>query len=615
MFAIWCRSGNFFKVKDYKGYPSVTLRNSVSYYNTSPCVIISKIEVIYRVSGITEIWLHASPYSYNKLKEACKKIFNEQDTVEYDDQNLAHQVKIKLDKPNFSSIIALFEYINKEYNDNGYIEFPKVVFKEIQQIEQHLENYSFNSDYQHQISEESFINSHTNPALFKSKALVSFLKKYELKEPPLKVFKKFLISGENTNQVADGYTVGDAGWPPLFFALYRWSNVYLELLLAYGANPFLRYGSENLSTVEMAKRYYFSAKCDVILKSMTKIEAPITRTKFPDSPTIEDVKIHSDPTRIVTQLGFSNKEALYTVIFPAKKLSSIEKENIFSIFNKFFEPAPESKKTAREIFEEDIADPDNHKFVEAIYDAKTNKIIGFNLFEIILLPNRKDHVIFHCVYALIEPAYRGYKIMPLLSFRNAYSLQALNTNLKVAVFYSAIHYNSVVLSERFLTFPKYQPEHVVPLVKDILKEVYGDDVMFHDDMTCFIRENLRVKGANYETGNNLLQKLYIRHILGIPEKTSPDDIPTRAAPILFYIGDDSLHEMQNLLKILGADFNGIMLKMAGLMVPFVKHLIPINGSSKEISSIKNDYVFWFDKNVLVDSQNDEFYSQNMRAKL
>jgi hypothetical protein len=419
----------------------------------------------------------------------------------------------------------------------------------------------------------------SNPFIIKMKKL--FLRK----------IKELLLKGHNPNEL------GESGDSPLRVAITFYdSKEIIELFLWYGANPFTRYRDDRYGTycsaIETAKAYNKPNFLAAIDSALTKIEKPLQKAQ---ELKVTNINMHCHNETIMTQFQFSNEKIIATHFSQLDKLTQEQRAAVFSHFKSIFEvPNNSDPNIISSIFDDDFS---GSKLIELIYDNK--KIVGFNLYELIFPEKRKDSIFLHCIYSFIDSAYRGYGLMMLLIFKPAYSLQLLQRDKHIGIFYSSVHYNSYRLAN-FLHYPKHQPEYMNDLVKEILDTIFENNyTSYHDLITYYIVDELRVKSPAINPANvDLNQKYYHKEILGLGEDFH-DKIHTRAAPVLFYVGDENYFKMQQASNRLNINFTALTVKFAEYLLTHFVNLLdarlqfnPINISGLKKSS---RFLFWDDK--------------------
>jgi len=410
--------------------------------------------------------------------------------------------------------------------------------------------------------------------------------------PSIRKMKELLLKGDDPNEL------GESGDSPLRVAiLFQDSKEIIELLLWYGANPFVRFRDDRYGTfcsaIDAIKTCNKLSMLAIIDSAFTKIEKPLQKGQ--ELLQVIHINIHYHNENIITQFKFTNEKLITTCFSQLSNLTAEQREAVFAHFKSIFEvPNNSNPDTINTIFENDFS---GNKLTELIYDNK--KIVGFNLYELIFPEKKKDSIFLHCIYSFIASDYRGYGLMMILIFKPAYSLQLLQSDKNIGVFYSSVHYNSYRLVN-FLHYPKHQPVYMNDLVKEILDTIFENNyTSYHDLITYYVVDELRVKSPAINPANvDLNQKYYQKEILGLGEDFH-DKIHTRGAPVLFYVGDENCSKMQQASNRLNINFTELSVKFAEhLLAHFVNmldarlQLNPINISSLRKSS---RVLFWNDK--------------------
>jgi hypothetical protein len=297
--------------------------------------------------------------------------------------------------------------------------------------------------------------------------------------------------------------------------------------------------------------------------------------------------------RLTTGFRFSNGTSIRTELKSLAHLSPDEKDLLFtSLYSKAFEIQGDLEMTKlKRKYESDFAD--KSKFIEIISDHNT--IIGFNLFKIVA-STRNKLMVLTIDYALINPVYRGYGLMTLYTFRLAYALQLLKKDYKIAIFFLSIHFNSFKLIKDFLFYPKFQPAYMEKMVKSLLSVIYDGDYYYVKDLlTCYVREELRVRGSRYTASDDLQYKFFHEHLLGLDNNCEEN----RAVPVCFYVDNENYERLSHLCLTLGIHFFEHLQNLIKAFGQFLADYtnkpvtIPQNNNADDFKRIRNTFQFWF----------------------
>lgn len=601
----WRREGDFYHYSDDREVRYICEAKSaiITAIDIKQCKQSDKTPTI----GHGYITLYFSPFHSDTLISVCKQLdipYEKHETSftrvidenkNNSENNYEHvygtlyYAHLSLNKNTLHKIMQLFAKFNRDYDPQPFAN----------DIQQELLNACC------AVEEVSELRSHSIPAATTStlpidnkrptyKKLVDML---AYKTSPYSICKKYLMEGDNPNEQQNYGDHDTSGHTPLAYAIIRHkSDDLLELLLWYGANPFKR--AESLvfgrsSPLELAKIFGLHSKINTIIAAFSKASRPLTTASSHPAPLkVIRSQLEYEKQCIITTLDFSNHKTLQTVIKPLDKLSAEERAGVFAHFKIGFEITTEKQAcTIETVFDDDFS---GKKTIELIYDGE--HLIGFNLFEVITPEKSKDNVFLHCAYAYLSPDYRGYGLMTYLAFRPAYSLQLLLEDKKVGVFFCSIHYNSYRLVD-FQHFPKYQPDYMPELANEVLDDVLqADYAYYHDLITYYIFDRVRVKGPNHATSYaSLNERLFRKEILGMSNQDH-EQTHTKAAPILFYIGDENTNKMRITARYLGIDFDSHAIKLAEYMQLLLKNITkeklkthPINPAILSRSSLS---LFW-----------------------
>lgn len=521
-----------------------------------------------------------SPYHEEFLRDLCKKLIPD---GEFEYYQSTHDIHVNFDTPQSLTFIqSLFVSLNEKI---GQEEIAREILDELSQLSRLLHNQLFDADRsaKHIIAEYTFPRSHVNPARKNSRALVNLLAYNTLQTLPKKQFRYLLTQGEDVNGVG-----GDGDMTAMYYATLQYDLDVLAFMLFYGGNPFMRIegGTFFESPYEVAGKFQEREKIELIQSTVTTIQRPLSMASQ-SKPRLAvdaiDVKFIDDS--LITCIRLSNHKTLLSCLKKPALLTASEKSSVHALFERFFETRNPGTDL-HDILNNDLNGENN--YIELIMDGQ--QLAGFNLFELISPKSSNRHIFLHCVYSLIMPEYRGYGIMSLLAFRLAFAMQLLSPGLTLGVFFCAVHDNSYRMVKDLLHYPKYQPHSMNILMDDILQEVFkGDASLYHDTITCFTEDDVRLKDCeNANTKKDIIEKIFYQYILGI---NSAPTGKTRAAPVLFYVGDDSFHRLESMLRsTIRVNFSGHIQQLARALHAWMPGCMSSANVSAQLP--RSDSLFW-----------------------
>lgn len=594
----WFRVNDFYQISSNR-YNVNGLLHEVEYENSAYFCLIKKITVKYYDSYNTKqivIELHFSKFHLNELEYAVNKFFvpYEHYDKEYDYYTgfpalgYVPHLPFTIDYSNkFSKLINFFKFIEKEYRSE---ESTSEIITELKLIFAFIFEPSKLQGKQpnHTISEYELSNKHINPILTESNTLINLCSK---KKFSLIKLKTLLTQGEDPDQVNEN----GSERTPLSWAIH-YNNIYLvKLLISYGANPFKRFGWLYVSAIELAKD---RNKVTILNIIFTEFNGPKKSLNLQ----IMQSAIYNGNKQVITRLNFSNNASIYTFIKDLSKLNEFEIASMFGLFKQFFKSANgDSKKTEAIFYSECI--PDKDKFSELIYNEK-QELIGFRLFELLKLESKKNHLFWHCIYAVIKPEYRSYGIMSLLSFRPAFSLQLLAPDYTIGMYLSAIEKFSYRAIKDYLHGPKYQSKYILGLLGDILHEIYEDKIKLFQNgtMTFYATEPdpVLVK-FNDKISNNIHDDFYYQDLLGYTESKINENDP-RFSPILFLVDEDSFVRLAQSSAKIGISFSEHVKQFARSFKSLLPEVVGENLGKPFSGYTKSHHLFFLEKKIIPENK-------------
>lgn len=634
MSGIWYRIGSLYSsnIASVGSHSAGFEKRSVTFRNVSKNGLIREIKIIFypelyrKYDFDFEVYLKPSKLFANDLYKKYIDFFaidlNLNSPIESEFFNIrcGHAI-IQLSSRNslsFAKLIQFFEFLGDEYKTK---EFSDEILFEFRQLEHLIKNKTnfLDCHAQHRISdrETKYLGGESNQllTLLNDFSMMIAKKQFDEKFDMLELLDVFpslekavsdsiideMTGGESTCsdiQVADDMNPVDycnaivqkfdrlltsaeeinvfdsTGYTPLHYAIFL-TTEEVEKLLCYGANPLylvphqgIHYFTAYELALQQAKKGYNVEIFHILQASMMQIERSLQKNN--KMLRVSDIDIKSKHQCVGTTFFFPKKEDIYTELKQSIHQTEEEKGHLLTMFAKAFEGDKNDYKEYMEEFIEDLTE--DRTYVELFYvkTCANKEFIGFNVFSIIEINNQ---LILNCAYSFISDDYRGLGIMPLLAFRPAFALQAIFPDKRIAIFFNAIHYNSYRTIENLLHWPKYQSPHLKGLVELILQKVFKDnlDNLFyvHNLLSCYVKDKIKVKGKYYiKDKNNIMQKHFYERLLkfinNVPEYA-------RAAPVLFYVGDDSFYKMGSLLSQMGVDFYAHIKHFSDQFMVFIKN--------------------------------------------
>jgi hypothetical protein len=379
---------------------------------------------------------------------------------------------------------------------------------------------------------------------------------------------------------------------PLFIAFLTQNQELFDLLLFYHADPFVRVGGRNLnwslSLYELAKfkgefhqqkfteqvdspayTQFFLGEMDLNLTKILSgfrfdsrfianfrhsISAAIIRhinLNRRNRVDIQRVDIFNDEQSIITNFTISKDSRLFTKL---QKLPNVNRNDLAKVKELYQQYCFEGGSVAdlEAAFAADITG--NNKILEIIYHNNEKCVVGFNIFEILSLKNKQEFLCLHCVSSYTDKTIRGIGLMPLLAFRLAFCLKRLNPEREVAVYFSALSYNSFSLAQNFAyCFPKNQSDFTKKLALNIVKSVEPKAEVFHQGAVFYITLNIMVRSDAGIKNFGLFSSVFNRVLLNKQQSQCQTE-RCRAVPVQFFIGDESFEKLNRHAANIGINF-------------------------------------------------------------
>lgn len=583
---MWYRVENFFQIKNIKRVKPHTgpllIHDVIFRYYGQGC-ILKEIAVSHFDDGSMKIRFDSDMLHYEIIENIFRHYFPRYD---YIITGSTFSIKIQ-SQATLDTVLDFFHAINEKYNSQA---IPKSIDDEIKNIYAWVHKDK-SAHATHTIPEGKIVYSHVNPTRAHSKKLVELFKKVKFLQPGereqfLEIFgKKFenhfnylLAQGEDVNQTDD--VIEETLIYHIIHLYNRNNNLILdnmlESIICYGIDLFRPvstgfYKSAIEHAYEFATRWSISRPFQIITSALTTIEKPVTQPETP-APRLKVSKteMSGNEDYIQTTFTLTNGVEIHTVVKDLGSHNAFELDAVYDIFKQDF-ALNNAGGNVKDEFNFNFHG--KNKFLELIYANKS--LIGYVLYE--LIPLGKN-VILHCVISSLQPEYRGNMLMKLLIFRFAYCLQILLDNHHVLVFLSALHYNSYRLIKNHLHFPKYQPQYIEEIVKEILKIIFHGDFQYvhnaDDVQKCYIIESLRVVESKTATERaDIMRDFYLNHILGLNK--SPQAAGSRSVPVLYYVSYFDYTELLLLCRLLlNIDFKQHTIDLANASRQFFSRYVP-----------------------------------------
>ncbi len=520
---------------------------NVRYLSHSPLSVFTHLDVLGRANERKVISLTFSPlfldsliYVFNQLSlpYQCNQIEFTQftDTATMADrtficlQGKAYSANIEMDQEGLKKIFYLFDYFNQKMDSRP---FPKELYTELENI--------FHGYFQPQLSEfrMNFSDTHRKPYHSLSD-IYAF-------EPLSEKHRCYLFEGDNPDQLQ---TCGS--YNALTYAVLRQSSVRaVELLLWYQSNPFLRtvtvrpnqVGGVLFSPLEYAIAFNQTEKANIIVHEFSKITHSIQNEK---KENIESY--HRYYQKGVESIFYNNHSlSIKTRLMDVNSLTKTEKMEVFDIFKENFSSI-HSENIKNEFDEEFVGS----KLIDLIVNHQ-NKIVGFNLFDMVSPKKHPTHLFVHCAYAAIEKSYRGLGLMNFLSFRLPYVIQTFFPNQCVGFFYSALHYNSYRLVSQFKHWPKYQDDQMNTLMLDLIDTIMPEAIFVKENLKTYLIDSMLVNQKPVKTNEIMLNEKMYKYELRADDEVK-EESESRSVPVAFLINEENTEFMKQLSHKKGFSF-------------------------------------------------------------
>lgn len=457
---------------------------------------------------------------------------------------------------NIGLLFKVFNHLNDQYKNQP---FPPALYEELRTLVVETELYSLDQ-YKHVLPERIFSERQLLLGEEDQEQLFAYTNEF-------KKMKRALAKGYNPNCAQ---RVDRSTFSPVYSAIVMHADVkLLELLLYYEANyighpsHFRASKIDSLTPLEVAFAFGQTDKLN-LMQSMMPMSRPQKSPSLNSLKLIEsNVSYQSSSAAVLTKFLFSNDQGVVTKLKSVSGLSDQEMSAVYQLFRSTFQVLDDHDGgKIKKLFKKDFS---KEKMIDLILDK--NKIIGFNLYEMIDDIKHPNHLFLHCAYAALLPSYRGLGLMPIFTFRMAYVLQEVFPEKEIGVFFCSIHYNSYRMVN-FPHYPKFQTDNSLPIVQMLLgKTMPSGFVHQHSEITSYVPDDLQVAGSSFpqpETKfSSINEKIFWREILGCSENDMTGSPANgRAAPILFFANNENKASIQKLAANIGLPFDSHILEFA-----------------------------------------------------
>lgn len=602
----WLRIGNFYQAH-LATRDSRSLRKVV-FNNYAESLTILGISVTCYAKGNATIELTLSPCAINEVHSACRQYFSDDELIV--SGCAAREIIIKFHSSSLKKLKELFSYLNHEYHRE---EFTPDIIIEFTRISTFLyDKQKRLSSNRHVIPEETLTHTYANPEEKDASSLVNLIKDSK-RRMPIKEYKKCLIRGASINQ---GRVFGVG---LLYYLVADYGVEEIRLALFYGGNFFTRNnGNARISAFELAKLHN---KIDILNVIIAAFSNPKKTLKLDDEKEvkIKNVTLSSDSeNEIQTCISYTTGKTICTRLTSNKFLSDRqERKELLNLFFQYFS-SPKGREHTESIFNRDFVSGD--RWIERFYEKeeKGSRLIGFSLYECVMLLRNANNFFLHIVYTAIHPLYRGYGIIDL-SLRLVFSLQHLLAEHVVGVIFPAVHYNSygVLRKLKLNHFPMYQSDTMREKIHEAIHVMYDGEVKFvHDGLTCYVEEEdeIKVIGSYFtRPSDDINQFIFYREILNFEPDTSPKK--ARSAVCSFLVTDDSFKKLNDEMCQIGfIGFSRHVDWLAGYISTLFKRDIPKVTSRKTTHPYFNDsLLFW--KNIPISEKKETIDQPVLLSKL
>lgn len=435
--------------------------------------------------------------------------------------------------------------------------------------------------------------------------------------PELDLIKKLLKTSSNVNQQ-------DAQITPLNYAVRYFKNELrlISMLLYYGADP--TYHDMDTSDCLSAYEYaLYLNKPDLI----NLLQSRLTTLERPLKSTIQNITTSSTSTEIKTTIEFKDisipdhpvKKSITSTL--KKSIDSYEYKAIIEMSKPNFSVENvESSTNIEDVILADLTCP--NRIIEVIRD-QNSKVIGYSIFELLTSDDQK-RMYWYASLSYILPEHRQSGIMMFLGWRHPLTLQLLNPDKVLAIFFLAVHQNSYRLVQNkhyhFPHWPMYQPPHMESEIRGLLRKInIGSQAKFHlgaDDLSCYVTKQINVVDKQVQKPD-LYTKFFYENVL---DQGASLNSSGKAAPVLIYITDTTYATFAKFCgRIFGPTSTSNLQTHLVDLAPALKKFLPLsrkNELNKELSChYLNEHfsLFWLNK---LSSENfKKVFNTKFRAKL
>lgn len=555
---LWYRVGNFYDYQFDAGWHSFYDKSycnkirSVKYHNPSYTSILNTIGIHCFEKGELVVELFANEIWYKQIHQELNKYFN---TDKYE---RSFRIESEDDVKNF---VLILEAMNT-WQSKSEIEFTVI---------EDMIDCLTNQNLEHSVSEKDMHQVEVFPfRSFEKKddnIVARYLGRNNKSDFSMKILDMLLKKGFPPS--------GHACWNATLFS----DTSILEKLLVYGANPYEKQFFCNgfWSTKELLFGTQDEKYINCIQRFFTKPKKSLSSTKI---NLAKEIKISSDKKSITTTFFMEDKSVINATMKNAARMTSKELEEVYPLFCNYFITPENNEELRKKRFMEDFTSKDN--FIHLVRDQKTEKLLGFNLFNIITPSNDLMGVQSICTAA--EASFAGNGIMNFLVYRIPFALQHLNPKKFVFMVFFSMNYFSYSFAKNLLHYPKYVPDDFDVFSKIVIEKTYGTETKLQQDgLSCYIVDNSYYTKPNETKEENVSidHAIFDKEFLG---NKSYKQMDGKAVPIIFFAEAINNIILQTSFTRYQLDFSQHIQES----LDYWKDFFPVTGQSKLLPSS----VFW-----------------------
>lgn len=534
---IWLRDGDFY-IADNN--PERFFSRNVTYtYITSSVLPVKTIKVC--VSDHLYVVLGVSPFFNSEIYHLAKSTFT---TVDGIGEEYLRFVEIRVDD---LFMRQLDVFIRQRADVKA--QFTPEIITEIRNILAFMANPD--PAIRHFIPENSeSLYSHLNPRRRTTMDLIGMIAVMEngvVAPESMRQVHKILASGDDPNKR------DLRGMCPIRLVMQYSHPDYqlqlIQLIYVYGGLFDCPDPRDDLAPIEAA---YVMGKPHLVnffISTVTKPEKPVDPST--QLLTVDTLSAHN---KILSSFRFPKGE-LYSTLKEISGLSMEEREGLYRLYRQRFE--------GDDAFGISFSSSE-HKLVDIIRN-EGGTIVGAVIYVIRFVRNE---VWCNIDLELFDDACPNHGIMPAITYRLPFSLQALYPDKIIWIVFLGAHFSSFNRVKEELAVPRFREQGQVEEIAEILKSEFGYRLKLHhtEGAECYVVEEhpAVVKGMHQSRVPDLLEELYLRY-RGMSQSVPPEELKKRDVLVALPVSFDFLKTVHNISARKGLNFYRLVCDLGNRM--------------------------------------------------